>query len=387
MQNRLVGLGFEVWAGTVALLDLHPGLRRIVPVAMRHWRHRPFVASTWREVAAFRHALRRDEYAAVLDLQEQVKGALIARMARGVRHGPDRASIREPLATLAARRAPRDRSRPAFHRALPRARRRRARLSRRRPAAIRARRAAAAAGVDSAIGRSSSSFTARRARTSCGPTRTGGAWSKPSRRPAIRSCCRGEATTSARGASATPPASPTRTCRRRRGYRCRARGASRARRARRRRRHGPRASRRRARHADRIALRRDRPDALRRRSRGSHRRATSGGIGAVPDARGGRARGRRTDATRAALLMDSDARDSIRCCGSVALPLAPLRLGGAAAASPAIASTSASVSAAIAARRAAAESSGCTRFRSARRAPPRRSSSACAARIPTRRCC
>ena len=37
----------------------------------------------------------------MLDLQEQVKGALIARMARGVRHGPDRASIREPVATLA----------------------------------------------------------------------------------------------------------------------------------------------------------------------------------------------------------------------------------------------------------------------------------------------
>ncbi len=87
-------------SGFVALLDLHPGLRRIVPVAMRHWRHRPFVASTWREVGTFRDSLRRDEYAVVLDLQEQVKGALIARMARGVRHGPDRSSIREPLATF-----------------------------------------------------------------------------------------------------------------------------------------------------------------------------------------------------------------------------------------------------------------------------------------------
>ena len=61
----------------------------------------PLRASTWREFASFRRALRREEYAAVLDLQEQVKGALIARMARGVRHGPDRASIREPVASLA----------------------------------------------------------------------------------------------------------------------------------------------------------------------------------------------------------------------------------------------------------------------------------------------
>ena len=52
-------------------------------------------------MAAFRRDLRRERYAAVLDLQEQVKGALVARNARGPRHGPDRASIREPVATLA----------------------------------------------------------------------------------------------------------------------------------------------------------------------------------------------------------------------------------------------------------------------------------------------
>ena len=40
----------------------------------------------------------------MLDLQEQVKGALIGALARGAVHGPDRASIREPAATLAYRR-------------------------------------------------------------------------------------------------------------------------------------------------------------------------------------------------------------------------------------------------------------------------------------------
>ena len=87
-------------SGFIGLLEMHPGIRRIVPISMRQWRHRAFVAATWREVARFRDALQRDEYSAVLDLQEQVKGAVIARMARGVRHGPDRASIREPIATL-----------------------------------------------------------------------------------------------------------------------------------------------------------------------------------------------------------------------------------------------------------------------------------------------
>ena len=84
-----------------SLPSLDPGVRRVIPVALRRWRTRPFAPATWREIAAFRRALSRDAYVAVLDLQEQVKGALIARLARGPRHGPDRASIREPVATLA----------------------------------------------------------------------------------------------------------------------------------------------------------------------------------------------------------------------------------------------------------------------------------------------
>jgi heptosyltransferase-1 len=160
--------------GFVPLLELHSGLRRIVPVALRRWWHRPFAASSWRELASFRHALRREEYSAVLDLQEQVKGALIARMARGVRHGPDRVSIREPVASfLHDRHHAID---PAHH------------------FIVRCRELAGAAlGYRSRVRRgsasrhrlppggsvpdrpSSCSFTARRARTSCGPTRTGGA--------------------------------------------------------------------------------------------------------------------------------------------------------------------------------------------------------------------
>jgi hypothetical protein len=84
-----------------ALVALDPGIRRIVPVALRRWRNHLFSKTAWHEMSVFRDDLRRDRYTAVLDLQEQVKGALISRLARGVRHGPDRASIREPIATLA----------------------------------------------------------------------------------------------------------------------------------------------------------------------------------------------------------------------------------------------------------------------------------------------
>jgi heptosyltransferase I len=82
------------------LVALHPGVRRVIPVALRRWRRRPLAASTWREFGAFRDELRRERYAAIVDLQEQIKGAILSRLARGPRHGPDRATLREPLAAL-----------------------------------------------------------------------------------------------------------------------------------------------------------------------------------------------------------------------------------------------------------------------------------------------
>jgi heptosyltransferase-1 len=86
--------------GFVPLLALCPDVRRTIAFGLRGWRRAPLAAATWRGIRAFRDELRATRYAAVLDLQEQVKGALIARSARGVRHGFDRASIREPLAAL-----------------------------------------------------------------------------------------------------------------------------------------------------------------------------------------------------------------------------------------------------------------------------------------------
>lgn len=91
------------WVAEEAFVELPalcPHVRRVVPVALRRWRRAAFRALSWREVAAFLRELRSERYEAVLDLQEQIKGAAIARAARGVRHGFDRASIREPIATL-----------------------------------------------------------------------------------------------------------------------------------------------------------------------------------------------------------------------------------------------------------------------------------------------
>ena len=82
-----------------ALPAMCADVRRAVPVALRRWRQHPLAPATWREMRAFREDLRRERYDAVLDIQEQVKGGVIAWLAHGTRHGPDRASIREPVAT------------------------------------------------------------------------------------------------------------------------------------------------------------------------------------------------------------------------------------------------------------------------------------------------
>ena len=81
------------------LVALDPCIRRVVPVAFRRWRNHPLSAATRREFSAFRRALRAQRYDAILDLQEQLKGAIVARMANGRRHGFDRANVREPIAT------------------------------------------------------------------------------------------------------------------------------------------------------------------------------------------------------------------------------------------------------------------------------------------------
>jgi heptosyltransferase-1 len=86
--------------GFAPLVELCPDVRRVIAFGLRGWRRAPLRRATWRDARAFAASLRRTHYTAVLDLQEQMKGALIARLARGPSHGFDRTSIREPIAML-----------------------------------------------------------------------------------------------------------------------------------------------------------------------------------------------------------------------------------------------------------------------------------------------
>lgn len=96
-----VQIDWLVEAPFAAIPQLHPGVRRVLPMAWRKWRGQLFGRSTWQAMAALRDELRQQSYDAVLDLQGLLKSALWARQAAAPVLGYDRASLREPLAAWA----------------------------------------------------------------------------------------------------------------------------------------------------------------------------------------------------------------------------------------------------------------------------------------------
>jgi lipopolysaccharide heptosyltransferase I len=81
------------------LVRLHPAVAEVIPVAWRRWRKLLYAPATFTEIASSLRAIRARHYDEIVDSQGLLRSAVIARMAHGRRHGYDRASIREPLAT------------------------------------------------------------------------------------------------------------------------------------------------------------------------------------------------------------------------------------------------------------------------------------------------
>lgn len=82
------------------LVALHPGVDEVIPVALRRWRRALARKATWREADMFLGRLRAQAYDVVVDAQGLMRSAVLARAARGPRHGYARNSVREPLASL-----------------------------------------------------------------------------------------------------------------------------------------------------------------------------------------------------------------------------------------------------------------------------------------------
>ncbi len=82
----------------VEIVKLNSNINTIIPVAMRRWKRNILSCQTWREIAAFKRQLKAQKYDVILDTQALLKSAIIARMANGISHGPNKKTAREPLA-------------------------------------------------------------------------------------------------------------------------------------------------------------------------------------------------------------------------------------------------------------------------------------------------
>lgn len=86
--------------GFAQIPEWHPAVNQVLPVAIRRWRKHWFGPRQREERVAFKRDLQSHTYDAIIDAQGLVKSAaLITRLAKGVKHGLDRRSAREPLAT------------------------------------------------------------------------------------------------------------------------------------------------------------------------------------------------------------------------------------------------------------------------------------------------
>jgi heptosyltransferase-1 len=81
-----------------AIPRMHPGIRRVLPMAWRKWRGSLWSAETRRAMSALRAEMRRETYDLVLDLQGLMKSALWGRQANAPLVGYDAKGMREPLA-------------------------------------------------------------------------------------------------------------------------------------------------------------------------------------------------------------------------------------------------------------------------------------------------
>lgn len=97
------GIRFD-WVVEEAFAEIpswHPAVERVIPVAIRRWRKKPFSRLTRSEWRRARAALRESAYESVIDAQGLLKSALISRQVKAPRFGFDKWSARERLAAFA----------------------------------------------------------------------------------------------------------------------------------------------------------------------------------------------------------------------------------------------------------------------------------------------
>lgn len=78
---------------------LHPAVNHVFTVAVRRWRKQLFSKQTWQEIQAFKKQVSKSQYDLIIDTQGLIKSAVMTTFAQGIKHGLNKHSAREPLAS------------------------------------------------------------------------------------------------------------------------------------------------------------------------------------------------------------------------------------------------------------------------------------------------
>jgi heptosyltransferase-1 len=79
----------------------HPAVQKVLPIAIRRWRRNPFSSKTRKEYSYLRQCLKSTYYDIIIDAQGLIKSSVfVTWLAQGIKHGQNRHSAREPIASL-----------------------------------------------------------------------------------------------------------------------------------------------------------------------------------------------------------------------------------------------------------------------------------------------
>lgn len=101
-MQSIPGIRFDwvVEEGFAQIPGWHPAVDRVIPVAIRRWRKHWFGSEVREERFLFKREVQSRQYDVVIDAQGLIKSAaLVTRIAKGVKHGQDSRSAREPFAS------------------------------------------------------------------------------------------------------------------------------------------------------------------------------------------------------------------------------------------------------------------------------------------------
>jgi heptosyltransferase-1 len=93
-------IDWVVEEGFADIPSWHPAVHEVIRVAHRRWRKQWWSTQTRAERAALKRNLAARRYDVVLDMQALMKSVWLVRQTHGLRHGLDRKSAREPLASF-----------------------------------------------------------------------------------------------------------------------------------------------------------------------------------------------------------------------------------------------------------------------------------------------